>query len=140
MLFPTSQADIQKNTLQVKVGIKAPPPVLKPDMLVQVTFLAPPGNGEAASGERLRVLVPRQLLESAAGGTHIWVADQVGRTARLRAIKLGLGMQGDLIEVADEAHPFRLTTSPARNFLNSTFAETPVSKEKEGRPLLLLRD
>ncbi|TJX42585.1 MAG: molybdopterin oxidoreductase family protein, partial [Mesorhizobium sp.] len=26
----------------------------------------------------------------------------------------------DLIEVADEAHPFRLTTSPARNFLNST--------------------
>jgi anaerobic selenocysteine-containing dehydrogenase len=44
----------------------------------------------------------------------------------------------DLIEVADEAHPFRLTTSPARNFLNSTFAETPVSKEKEGRPVLLL--
>jgi anaerobic selenocysteine-containing dehydrogenase len=44
----------------------------------------------------------------------------------------------DLIEVADEAHPFRLTTSPARNFLNSTFAETPVSKAKEGRPELLL--
>lgn len=44
----------------------------------------------------------------------------------------------DLIEVADEAHPFRLTTSPGRNFLNSTFAETPVSKEKEGRPVLLL--
>jgi anaerobic selenocysteine-containing dehydrogenase len=44
----------------------------------------------------------------------------------------------DLIEVADEAHPFRLTTSPARNFLNSTFSETPVSKAKEGRPELLL--
>lgn len=44
----------------------------------------------------------------------------------------------DLIEVADAAHPFRLATSPARNFLNSTFAETPVSKSKEGRPELLI--
>ena len=44
----------------------------------------------------------------------------------------------DLIEVADEAHPFRLATSPARNFLNSTFAETPVSQAKEGRPELLI--
>ncbi|WP_287094943.1 molybdopterin-dependent oxidoreductase, partial [Mesorhizobium sp.] len=44
----------------------------------------------------------------------------------------------ELIEVADAAHPFRLTTSPARNFLNSTFSETPVSKAKEGRPELLL--
>ncbi|TWG93773.1 anaerobic selenocysteine-containing dehydrogenase [Mesorhizobium sp. J18] len=44
----------------------------------------------------------------------------------------------DLIEVADEEHPFRLATSPARNFLNSSFTETPVSKEKEGRPQLLI--
>ena len=44
----------------------------------------------------------------------------------------------DLIEVADAEHPFRLATSPARNFLNSTFAETPVSKQKEGRPQLLI--
>ena len=40
----------------------------------------------------------------------------------------------DLIEVADEQHPFRLATSPARSFLNSTFAETPSSIQKEGRP------
>ncbi|MFU0503460.1 molybdopterin-containing oxidoreductase family protein [Pseudaminobacter sp. NGMCC 1.201702] len=44
----------------------------------------------------------------------------------------------DLIEVADERHPFRLATSPARNFLNSSFTETPVSKSKEGRPQLLI--
>jgi anaerobic selenocysteine-containing dehydrogenase len=44
----------------------------------------------------------------------------------------------DLIEVADEKHPFRLATSPARNFLNSSFTETPVSKEKEVRPQLLI--
>jgi len=44
----------------------------------------------------------------------------------------------DLIEVADAEHPFRLATSPARNFLNSSFTETPVSKEKEVRPSLLV--
>jgi anaerobic selenocysteine-containing dehydrogenase len=44
----------------------------------------------------------------------------------------------DLIEVADEEHPFRLATSPARNFLNSSFTETPVSKSKEVRPQLLI--
>ncbi|OQM73241.1 molybdopterin-containing oxidoreductase family protein [Manganibacter manganicus] len=44
----------------------------------------------------------------------------------------------DLIEMTDDAHPFRLATSPARNFLNSTFSETPVSKAREGRPQLLI--
>ena len=45
----------------------------------------------------------------------------------------------ELIEVADDEHPFRLATSPARNFLNSSFSETPVSKAKEqGRPELLI--
>ncbi len=44
----------------------------------------------------------------------------------------------DLIEVADDEHPFRLATSPARNFLNSSFTETPTSREKEIRPLLLI--
>ena len=34
---------------------------------------------------------------------------------------------GRSIEEADEAHPFRLATSPARGFLNSTFNETPTS-------------
>jgi len=44
----------------------------------------------------------------------------------------------DLIEVADAAHPFRLATSPARSYLNSSFTETPSSKKREGRPELLL--
>lgn len=40
-------------------------------------------------------------------------------------------------EVADEKHPFRLATSPARAFLNSTFAETKSSiKQERHRPEL----
>ncbi|MBX3575657.1 MAG: molybdopterin oxidoreductase family protein [Rhizobiaceae bacterium] len=44
----------------------------------------------------------------------------------------------DLIETVDEAHPFRLATSPARSFLNSSFTETPSSRQREGRPELLI--
>ncbi len=44
----------------------------------------------------------------------------------------------DLIEVADAEHPFRLATSPARSFLNSSFTETPSSIKREGRPELLI--
>jgi len=44
----------------------------------------------------------------------------------------------EVIEVADAEHPFRLATSPAHNFLNSTFAETPTSVAKEIRPELLI--
>ncbi len=46
--------------------------------------------------------------------------------------------QVDVIEVADADHPFRLATSPARNFLNSSFAETKTSRQKEGRPELMI--
>jgi anaerobic selenocysteine-containing dehydrogenase len=43
-----------------------------------------------------------------------------------------------VIENADEAHPFRLATSPARNFLNSSFTETPTSLAREARPTVML--
>ena len=44
----------------------------------------------------------------------------------------------DVIEEADSAHPFRLATSPARNFLNSTFNETPTSLARERRPEVMI--
>ena len=37
-------------------------------------------------------------------------------------------------DAADDAHPFRLVTAPARGYLNSSFTETPGSREREGRP------
>ena len=44
-----------------------------------------------------------------------------------------------VIEEADAAHPFRLATSPARNFLNSTFTETPSSQARERQPTVMIR-
>jgi len=43
-----------------------------------------------------------------------------------------------IIEEADDEHPFRLATSPARSFLNSTFTETPTSTTHERRPEILI--
>jgi anaerobic selenocysteine-containing dehydrogenase len=42
------------------------------------------------------------------------------------------------IEEQDEAHPFRLATSPARGFLNTTFNETPTSLAQERRPTVMI--
>jgi len=42
------------------------------------------------------------------------------------------------IEEQDDEHPFRLATSPARGFLNSTFNETPTSLAQEQRPTVMI--
>jgi anaerobic selenocysteine-containing dehydrogenase len=44
----------------------------------------------------------------------------------------------EVIEEADAEHPFRLATSPARGFLNSSFTEMPSSRAKEGRPTVMI--
>ena len=43
-----------------------------------------------------------------------------------------------VIEEADEAHPFRLATSPSRSFLNTSFNETPSSIAREGNPSVMI--
>ena len=44
----------------------------------------------------------------------------------------------DTIDVASAAHPFRLMTSPARSFLNTSFTEMPSSRKREGRPTVMM--
>ncbi|MEM8794145.1 MAG: molybdopterin-dependent oxidoreductase [Pseudomonadota bacterium] len=44
----------------------------------------------------------------------------------------------DVNEKTDDVHTFKLATSPARQFLNSSFTETPTGIKREGRPTLLI--
>ena len=44
----------------------------------------------------------------------------------------------DVTEAATAETPFRMTTSPARAFLNSSFNETPGSRQREGQPSILI--
>lgn len=111
VLQVTSLADIQKNTLQVKVAVNSPPPTLRPDMLVQATFLASAiPKGVDGDKQTLRLLIPKQLVESADGGSYVWVADLANKAARKRSVKLGRP-SSDLVEVIDGLNPLdRLIT------------------------------
>jgi hypothetical protein len=97
----TSQADIQKNTLQVKVSIDQPADIVRPEMLAQVTFLAPERPGEKLDDERdpLRLLVPRELVEPGESNSIVWVADAGRGLAVRRSIQLGRAGTDQLVEV-----------------------------------------
>ena len=43
-----------------------------------------------------------------------------------------------LTDAATAEHPLRLVTAPARQFLNSSFTVTPGSRQREGRPTILI--
>ena len=43
-----------------------------------------------------------------------------------------------VIDAATPERPFRMVTAPARNFLNSSFTETPGSRAREGRPEVMV--
>ncbi len=104
----TTLADIQKNTLQVKVAVIEPPKVIKPEMLAKVTFLAPPSPVvEGDQGESpLRLFVPQSLVAASDGGTSIWVADLTESTARRKAVEVGRGAREDgLVEITSGLLP-----------------------------------
>lgn len=99
VLYVSSEADIQKNTLQVKVAIDNPPPVFKPEMLVDVTFLEPehpasPGE----STEQRQLLIPAAAIHASEQGDFVWIADHSERRARRQPIETGASA-GELTEV-----------------------------------------
>jgi hypothetical protein len=83
------EANLQKNTVEVKVEIEDPVPLLKPEMLARVRFLAE----SAGTGSRQRILVPERLLGATEGArTSLWVVEERDAergVARLRPVELG---------------------------------------------------
>ena len=105
------EADIQRNTVQVKVAIKDPSPELKPEMLARVRF-APaaqttdaPGAGGLPASQR--VFAPRHLLrrDGAPGQARAWVVDKGRGVATLRSVTLGGATSGDWVAVASGLLP-----------------------------------
>jgi len=100
VLFVSSEADKQKNTLQVKVAIPSPPPVFRPEMLVDVTFLAPKQPEQAPEpSQELRLYIPEQLIRQGDGGAFVWIADQSERIARKTSVETGAVGSNGLIEI-----------------------------------------
>ena len=100
VLFISSEADIQKNTLQVKVAIPNPPAVFKPEMLVDVTFLAPklPARAEEPV-RRVSIYLPQQLIQNDDTGSFVWIADQSDNVARKNNVTLGPVAANGLVEI-----------------------------------------
>jgi len=103
VLFISSEADIQKNTLQVKVEIPEPPAVFKPEMLVDVTFLAPRQTRPAPAGPQatLRLFLPQELVHQTEQGTFVWLADQSAGVARKKIVKTGRVTANGLLQITD---------------------------------------
>jgi RND family efflux transporter MFP subunit len=100
VLAITSLADVQTNSLQVKVTIEDPPDRVKPEMLVSVTFLAPKSDAaDASESQKMRVFVPRSLVETGQHGNAVWVADLSAGVARHKPVQLGVELPGALVEV-----------------------------------------
>ena len=102
VLFISSEADIQKNTLQVKVAIPNSPPVFRPEMLVDVTFLAPRQSGTPSEQpQQVKLYVLRQLVHQVDGVSFVWLADQLDGVARRTVIQTEAAGSGGFVEVTD---------------------------------------
>ncbi|MCA9183554.1 MAG: efflux RND transporter periplasmic adaptor subunit [Planctomycetales bacterium] len=99
VLQSTSSANIQKNTLEVKVELIDPPATVSPEMLVTASFLATENeqrNSEATEAERM--LVPSQLIQSGDSGSFVWIVDG-NDDAQRRSVNIGDQSADGLLEV-----------------------------------------
>ena len=99
VLQATSTANIQKNTLEVKVELIEPPPNVSPEMLVTATFLAPVvENRKSEATETERLFVPEQLIQSDDSGDYVWIVD-ANELAQRRSVETGNSIAGGLMEI-----------------------------------------
>lgn len=115
VLFISSEADIQKNTLQVKVAIDSPPDFFKPEMLVDVTFLAPKQIAKTNANQKLRMFVPENFVIAQDGNFVVWVADQSEGVARRRIVQTGVKGNDGMIEVEGLSLGTRIITTGIEN-------------------------
>ncbi|WP_417729747.1 biotin/lipoyl-binding protein [Rosistilla oblonga] len=101
VLQSTSVANIQKNTLEVKVELIDPPSNVSPEMLVTATFLAPElPKSLSEPTETVRIMIPQTLVQTGETGPFVWIVDSSGLAQR-RPIKAGKNSEEGLVEVLE---------------------------------------
>ncbi|MCC9658417.1 HlyD family efflux transporter periplasmic adaptor subunit [Rhodopirellula halodulae] len=99
VLQATSAANVQKNTLEVKVELMDPPATVSPEMLVTTTFLSPEVNGGVdASAERERLFIPKSLIQTNDQGDYVWCVSAESIAER-KAVSVGGTAGDDLVEI-----------------------------------------
>jgi multidrug efflux pump subunit AcrA (membrane-fusion protein) len=105
VLQPTTSANIQKNTLEVKVALDDPPATITPEMLVTATFLAPPPTGTAATSESTRqMFVPTELILDESAGARVWIVDD-NQQAKKIEVEVGTASPDGLTQIIDGLQP-----------------------------------
>ncbi len=101
-----NEADVQKNTLQVKVAILDPSPELKPEMLARARFLPVTPAGASEGGGGMHLFVPAELLHRMGEGqAQVWLADPTRNVALRRLVTLGGGRIEQWVEVTQGLLP-----------------------------------
>jgi HlyD family secretion protein len=98
-----NEADIQKNTLQVKVAILGPAPQLKPEMLARVRFTTSGSTTRPATGQT--VFAPLDLIHRSGDTATAWVVDPRRNVAAHRTIQLGQTQQEGWVAVVSGLSP-----------------------------------
>ncbi|MGH7214953.1 MAG: efflux RND transporter periplasmic adaptor subunit [Tepidisphaeraceae bacterium] len=103
-----NEADISKNTLQVKVAITDPVPALKPEMLARVKFAvgsAINGNGPTTRTSGQLLFAPESLIRRDGNVATAWVVDTKRGVAEQRTVTTGETHQDGWVSVTSGLRP-----------------------------------
>jgi HlyD family secretion protein len=101
LLQTTSQANVQRNTLEVKVELLDPPETVKPEMLVTATFLAAEMSDSMPEADREQndmLLLPNQLIQNDGNSNYVWIVDADHRSQK-QNVEIGLRLDSNLVEI-----------------------------------------
>ncbi|MCA1960195.1 MAG: efflux RND transporter periplasmic adaptor subunit [Desulfomonile sp.] len=108
------EANIQKNTLEVKVALADPDPQLRPEMLARVRFLAK-GDGDKPR-EAEKAFVPETAVRNVGGAFQVWVVrefDGLRGRAAARSVQIGRIRMDGWLDVLDGVQAGDLVISRA---------------------------
>ena len=100
-------ADIGKNTIQVKVAITDPSPMIKPDMLARVKFLAKASatGSTGMGGSGLSVWIPRTSVAGSGTSQMAWVLNATSTHINSREIVIARERDDGWVEVTEGLNP-----------------------------------
>ena len=95
------EADLQRNTLQVKVQILNPHPRLRPEMLCRAKFFGT-STTKQEEHSNLGIFVRKEAFDDQTASTSekiLWVISQDGKSCEKRIVSFGEVFEGKFIEV-----------------------------------------
>jgi HlyD family secretion protein len=127
------EANIQKNTVQVKVAIEDPIEDLRPEMLIRARFYSTPRAGAQGpaneTGGGVRLFIPKEALTSMGSTAMVWVVNQAHMTADMRHPQVRPA-EGDFVEVTEGLKPGdRVILSPPESLNQGDRVRIVDSKE-----------